>query len=260
MWNEQLIISLIKRDYSNRTSDIYFPVLRWSDNSLMQYAALGSLKASSLENPKCMDLDQNYRSKFALAPLRSLMNMPDLSPPCRSKEWADACLRSDQWGETARLICPRTCNCTRPSSTQVYMDYGCPTECFYEASYLKEIRKRPCHDVPKAEAIASPEWRMVVSILNVTWQRVMGRYQDKFRPPAEYVAKHGCEGIAFVREQQGISLCERSLVFPGRINMQFWCPVTCKCFSATNLTYDKNTMPGCPISCQQPVSLAMHTH
>merc|ERR1712137_947583 len=127
------------------------------------------------------------------------------------------------------MLCPITCGCNTPASSQPYRNHGCPASCLSSASYQDVLASSNCVDV-----VSHGNW---ISLLDhIT--------QDSNQVPFLFsmgstLRQDGCHGIQWIKENLSIDLCrpDKDQVLG---NFRYWCPQTCNCPAH---------IMDCPLSC-----------
>jgi hypothetical protein len=158
------------------------------------------------------------------------------------------CEWDSQQGVSARTVCPITCGCNIPNSTQPQIANGCPPTCMTRAPYTIFAADRECEDVPND----SPYWDTYKQGL----QGLMASYPKSWHVDLQRVIDatqaDGCGaiGTAIIGGWTNLCLESEGWFLKG---LTFPCPITCKCHNLQDFV-------GCPTSCEASLLDASHDH
>jgi hypothetical protein len=166
-------------------------------------------------------------------------------------DFKDCCQLDHPCGQTARMLCPRTCGCDSPLSELLITapESGCPSICSIMPETSMALASKPCVDQPLDVLLNDTGWRQYATeMIDINdrsgWPPQAKRIITLVSADMLNETAGGCHSLGKIFNYSQINLCDedgfRLLPFKS---LRLFCPVYCGCDS---WQADKTN---CPTSC-----------
>lgn len=230
--------------------DTRLPSIIGSSWSLTSVASWPVDRASHMFSPKCED----FQNRAVRTPASRRIYADALSAAlgttvitCDHEAVRAICMTDSLSGMTARMLCPKTCQCEVPFGEQILNGpgLGCPLSCTRSKTFNSLMLPYSCNETPPEVLAKNQGW---VSLANggVEIARA-SRWPDNLvrilEDHAQNMRREGCEAISKFRADTGIDFCSES---PDATfhSVRPVCPITCGC---ANIQLPHRVR--CPVAC-----------
>jgi len=206
-------------------------------------------QTGDLVSPSCLDVE-NWPSQWDSNKPIFIGALQDQArdasvASCRDVE--HLCDHDSDEGLCIRLVCPETCGCSSPSSSNplAKTSQGCPGRCREQPEFMAQRSEAICRDLSPTELRNTANWTSLVQRMKQTVKTWAPGFRELFEAVADLLWETGCAAMTGIDQfGEDINLCTGE----GAINpikaLSIWCPEACGC-SLPSASID------CPLYCGQ---------